>query len=534
MHKYTILLVLIFLLGLFLRTHNLKDNIFFGYDQARDAQRIREILVRHDFKLVGPETDIPGVFNGPLLYYLLLPVYGFSNFNPNWAAVFLIFLNLSGIFLIYILADKLFGSKTGLLAAFIWAISYEQANYAKYISNASLMPLATLIFFLGCALFFLKNDRKGLVISIIGLGLSIQFNFYLIYLAGLYAVFYYVFSPKITKRDIALNLVIFLFFLSPFLLSEFLWGWPATKALAAYFREQSVPKGIIDNLSAYIQSLSTSFYNILFSFNSFIFFILLTCLLIYNHRICRNKKQLNFLYIWLLSTLPLFGFNSGVVNGPTINSSISGAIIIIYSLALANLLHKKTLPVFIVLFLLVILSNLNLYRQDDFANNKLLGYQNIIFSDEKNLVDYTYRSAGNKPFSICALTNPLFINTLWSFLYKTYGENKFHYLPYWSGQAQYLNINYLPYDRSHVATRFLIVEPLYGMRDFTLKNLIYAEDKISTIKETKKFGGIMVQKRELEPDKSKLIDSQQVPPEEAIRIESTLKTDPRYSCYNNY
>ncbi|MGH7246299.1 MAG: hypothetical protein ACREGI_05215, partial [Candidatus Levyibacteriota bacterium] len=73
--KELIFLFAIFLFGFLLRIYNLHDNIIFGYDQARDAQRIFGIITLQNFKLVGPETDIPGVFNGPLFYYLLAPVY---------------------------------------------------------------------------------------------------------------------------------------------------------------------------------------------------------------------------------------------------------------------------------------------------------------------------------------------------------------------------------------------------------------------------------------------------------------------------
>jgi hypothetical protein len=81
--KHALLIVfIIFIFALILRSNNLWNNILFTYDQGRDAQRIAGIVSLKDFKLVGPETDIPGVFNGPLFYYLLAPVYAVANFNP--------------------------------------------------------------------------------------------------------------------------------------------------------------------------------------------------------------------------------------------------------------------------------------------------------------------------------------------------------------------------------------------------------------------------------------------------------------------
>jgi hypothetical protein len=57
---------LIISLALFLRLNNL-GRISFSYDQARDAFFAQDIL-NGDLKIVGPPTDIQGVFHGPLYY----------------------------------------------------------------------------------------------------------------------------------------------------------------------------------------------------------------------------------------------------------------------------------------------------------------------------------------------------------------------------------------------------------------------------------------------------------------------------------
>lgn len=99
-HPY-FLLFLILCVAFILRFINLKDNILFAYDQARDAQRVYNMVYKGDLKIVGPETDIQGIFNGPLLYYVLTPVYFFSHFNPNAAAFFFVLINGATIILVY-------------------------------------------------------------------------------------------------------------------------------------------------------------------------------------------------------------------------------------------------------------------------------------------------------------------------------------------------------------------------------------------------------------------------------------------------
>lgn len=167
-------------------------------------------------------------------------------------------------------------------------------------------------------------------------------------------------------------------------------------------------------------------------------------------------------------------------------------------------------------------------------NNKLLGYQPMTYKEQKELIDYTYQSAGRNKFSICSLSNPLFINTLWSYLYKTYGEKKYGYLPYWAGQKQYLNKSFFDYDTNHVQTRFLIIEPMVGINEFSRKATIYSEDEVSVIEETKQFGQIIIQKRRLEKNNNLLQDSQNLSPEDSLSMKKLQKTDPRYSCFVYY
>lgn len=530
-------LLLFFIIGLALRTINLEDNIFFSYDQARDGQRVFEIFKNKDLKIVGPETDIPGVFNGPLFYYLLLPLYVISNFNPNSAVLGLVFMNLLGIFLIYKTAIVLFKNKyIGLIAAFLWAVSYEQANFSKYISNASLMPLVTLVFFLGLAIYFLQEKKIGLIISFVGLALSIQFNFYLVYLSFFYFIFNIIFKTKSSFKTLLVYVGLILLSLTTFIIAEIKFGFMMTRSLFPYFATQTNPAGIFETLSSYIQSLTNSLYYSIFSFNNFLIFILFVFLLIYIFYKESNKKGLIFLYAWLFSTLPLFAFRSNVVGSRTIHSSIFAAIYILFALGIYYLGKLKKNFIILCFFIgIVFFSNLSLFKKENFENVKLLSYQPMIYKDQKQLIDYTYQSSNNSKFSICAISNPLFINTLWSYLYKTYGETKYKTVPFWSGQKQLFIKSLIPYDNSHVPVRYLIIEPLIGVNDFARRATIFAEDQVSVLEEEKKFGEIVIQKRRLENNKELLIDTQNLEAEEILRLKGLLSnTDPRYSCFVNY
>src|SRR3989304_1204100 len=131
------ILILLILLGLMVRFLYFPDNVYFAYDQARDAF-ISQKIFQGDFKIVGPPASVPGLFHGALSYYILAILYKLFEGNPfSLSAIFRIY-NLIGIIPLYIIANKLFGKTTALLSAFIYAVSFEQTQYALFLRHQSL------------------------------------------------------------------------------------------------------------------------------------------------------------------------------------------------------------------------------------------------------------------------------------------------------------------------------------------------------------------------------------------------------------
>jgi len=534
-HKPWIVLGIILLLGLFLRVFNLKDNIIFAYDQARDAQRIMDMVYNHKIKLVGPETDIPGVFNGVLFYLILLPVYALSGFNPNAASFFLILLNLAVIPLLYYLSVILFKNKyIGYIAALLWAVSFEQINFAKYISNASLMPLSTTVFFLGLAVYLFQKKDWGLILSAIGLGASIHFNFYLVYLIAFYPIFFFLYKPKIMIKTVLLSVCLLLFILFPFIVAEFKWHFPAIKGLLSYFLnhlKQSDGPSLSYKMTQYYERISEMCNYSFIAIGKYTSALLALPFLFLGLLKLDNKKRI-FLIMCFFSTLPLFFFNSGVMSVQVINSSIFFAATLLAASGIFRTAQFNK-GIGLIIIVTIIVSTFSLLRQNYFVNNTVFASHPQLLKYEKQLVDYTYQSSLQKPFSICGVMNPLFTNTIWSFLYKTYGEKKYGYLPTWAGQKQWITNNYLTNDVSHVENRYIIVEPV-GIPDFARTATIYLEDKRSKIVDKRYFGEYFAQKRMLLKETETPIDTQKLPKNEVESIERVVHADPRYYCYTEY
>lgn len=535
--KPIFILLIILIVGIFFRLFNIWDNITFGYDQARDAQRILEIVTFKDFKLLGQESDIPGVFHGVLTYYLLAPVYFLGGFNPNFPAIFFSMVNLSGILLLYLASMVIFKSrKAGLIAGFFWALSYEQANFSRFISNASAMSISTTILFLGLAIFIFKKKDWGLIVSVVGFALSVHFNFSQIYLILVYPLLFFIFRPKLNKKIIVYSLFVLFLILSPFILAELKYHFNTTKALISYMQYHRGGFDFFGNGSRYVSRTSETIYYSFLTLNRVVAFLSFVIISILGLKLIKNRKTIIFLYIWLFSNLPLFVFNSGVLETQIVNSSFFApfTLLVAYCLSRIDIKRKLYLAIFVASLLIVLLSNLYLFYKDNFKEIWILSTQNITLRDEKKLIDYTYQSSGGKSFSICALSNPLYSNILWSYLYNWYGKDKYGYTPYWSGQEQVSTTNNLLYDRNHVPQRYIIMEPSIGVGGYAKKVFIYMEDHTSTVVEEKKFGDLIIQKRTLNTDLSKFTNSQELSRTDIKSIKSVIKDNPRFTCYTTY
>lgn len=79
----------------------------FTYDQGRDLIAVKEIVVNHNFTLIGPTTGLPGVFYGPWWYYFLSPVFLATGGDPLAMTLFFGVLGTLTVGFIYWLIFKL-------------------------------------------------------------------------------------------------------------------------------------------------------------------------------------------------------------------------------------------------------------------------------------------------------------------------------------------------------------------------------------------------------------------------------------------
>ncbi|OGG08467.1 hypothetical protein A2154_01910 [Candidatus Gottesmanbacteria bacterium RBG_16_43_7] len=534
--RVIVLLSILIVVGFYLRSYHSQEGIIFGYDQARDAYRAQSIAKDLKLKILGPETDIPGAHHGVGYYYILALAYGRSG-SPTQAIHFMILIHALAVVLVYILAYLLFTSKrNAIAAASVFAISYEMIQYSRWLSNPSLGIFTVLITFTGLWL-WIKGRSTGLTLAFIGAATSMHFQLFLAYLFMLILAAYWIYKPKVKRKSLVQGLISATVILLPFIVAELKYRFQTTAAFIGYFSGQSTTyREAADFLLKFINRLSSVSYYTLFPVNPVLAFLLLTFLIsaLYKKRSVAGFKYSvpGFLLFCLLCSFPIFIFSTGALNSEFGMLAVSVCLIMIAAYVWSEFYSRRDLRVWaLVAMALFALVNIRFTLGNADKGAYIFSVQGAMtYGDELDLIDYTYQEAGDKPFSICTVTNPLFINTTWAFLYETYGKNTYGYVPLWAGNNQTGLLGNLPTDQDKPSLRYLIFEPDNGLPTHTKDMYIRLEDYVSDIADEVNFGEFTVQKR-------KLLDKKSMEQRKNLYSADYNKTSAKednilYRCYN--
>jgi len=505
-----LILIAISVFGFALRVWQLpKKSLTFGYDQARDAFVVQEIL-HGDLKILGPPASTPGMYHGVAYYYFLLPGYWLGRGNPVIAAYYMATLNAAlGTAIIFSLAYFLRKNlAVGFLAAIFWAVSFEANQYATWLSNPTLGAWSVPLIYLGLWLMIKESKRWAIWMVALGVGISIQAEIFLAYHLLPAGIWLWLGRKKINKKMWINLLAGILIILSTMIMSEFKFGWSGLKALPTLANgEDSLSHSVSganfgDFTVLYLNQLGRAFTNNLFAYNSgyggALGTVLIAWLVVSG---LKNKTEKIFKWQWFLLSFILSHASIVSVGGngtPFLMVGIGGAVVILASIALLEWRKNQT-AVANILIALTVLSNvaINLTRA---------GEGSIIFSIQKDMllskqlaaIDYTYEAAGGEMFSINSLTSPLWINTVWSYLYNWHGFKKYGYLPEWHGRDQVGRLgNNLANANEETQNYFFIIEPERGIPEnwFTREQKTEADKAYLKLIERKNWGEVEVEWR---------------------------------------
>lgn len=467
------------------------NNVFFFFDQARDATVVRDMVANLDIKIQGPSVSgtNDSVYHGVLYYYVIAPLYFLFAGNPFYVSLELVIINLIGLYLTYELGRVVFKSKqVGIVAAFLQSISLLSIHQSTWLSNPNLSAIALpAVYLLSWKIFFdstKRSQRQKYILFILwglSLAVAVQVALQNITLFGSILLLF-VFGLKSKRftleRQTLINFAaaagVFLLGISSMILTQFLMyrrGILSSDSLNLSHHEvgllESIPK-IISAYTKLLQMYLTPYSsNILFLISLFAFIFLII-------RSKYAKQQI----IWIVSffTAPIW-LLSWHFRDP--NHSFIGLEILV-SLLFANAVvqvwkNKKqdiSFRLLIVALLIFLLTNLSALIYTKTNKIQYFGIQKGAFLNEQlSLIDKVY-STLEQPFSFSSLTAPYAINTTWDYLFSWYGQSKYQYVPEYVGilQSGFVTTNTLSESPEPLRSHALILEP-----DTTLSNEITSE-----------------------------------------------------------
>lgn len=511
--KILLILGLIILFGLGLRLLYF-DAVTFGYDQARDALQSIRIIENMDPKIIGPTTDIRGLFHSPLYWYMVSPFYYFFGGDPAIARIPMIFINMLNIILIYFIAKGLFkNEKIALLSSLFMTVSFEATQYARWLSNPPPALLTTGIFFYGFWLVFNKKPI-GLPLMVFVWGFSVDFQFFLVYqIVFLIGAFFYLLlkHKEVLIRSFKQFYWFYIASIVPwvfYITAELKFGFQGSRALLGFMtkHETGANESIFPKLINFTNSLVRNVAVNLTGSNKEIAFYLFFILFGYLIYLFITKKKLRgiilFLLMWFLSPViiyPLEKNYSYFLNIGNLYPLILLTMMVIVDFA--SRLKKFGLYILIAGIIIILYNNINAIITENKKGETLFSLQDTqVLTDEKKVIDYTYMQSNKKLFSFNTLTNPLFMNTTWAYLYNWYGKKKYGYMPIWEGaylddfgkEIQFTNASLLKEGMPH----YLIFEPPI-FHDAYIKTYSRYENKRSDLLKVEKFGTHIVEARRI-------------------------------------
>ncbi len=386
-------ILVIFIAAIFFGVTDFEKRTIFGWDQARDAQAVFQIIKENKWTLIGPRAVGPdGFFLGPLWFYLLLPFYYLSNLDPIGASVFGILISIATTLSFYLVGKNLFGERIGLISAFIWLPSGQ-----IIVWNPILIPFATLIFIFLLSK-VISGEKKYIPLSFLWLGLSLQIHFQAFYfLVPLIfsLVFYFRKKRNLPLKDILIGVILLLLTFLPLIVFDLRHNFLELNSFLNFFfsdkgNEEQLISRLLFGLGKYLNGVSA------------ISVLLLSVSGLVLSKINRNIKII--LISFLLLPPLLFSFHQGNLSeyyfALTTVSLIFGIAIIF---ARISSLHYFG-TIFLILLLGYISFNKVIAFKSSYSDTSLYNHKQAVgylanqTVDEKYNVSYSVPPDGDTPF----------------------------------------------------------------------------------------------------------------------------------------
>lgn len=398
MKKSYLLLIAILLIGLFFRTYNVINRFDLAMDGDLASWIVKDIVVNKHFRLVGQQTTAPGIFIGPLYYYLITPFYLLVKMDPIGSIIPITIIAVLTILSYYIVFSKLFNTKVGLISSFLYSVLLSNVQFDRWVAPTTPSNIWVIWYF-----YTIINITRGnysilpLLAALIGLIWHIHIALAPTLIAIPVAMFL---SKKLPSKKQVIKFFLILFIaLLPLIVFEVRHNFQQTFSLISNFTSKNTALSGIYKFNLVYEMITKNINTLFFMPQSFKFlpnnYFLVPLVLLSGLFLLKSKllsvKEIIPLYIWSLGVIIFFGLSSSPISEYYFYN-IEIIFLSFVSLFLYLLYNFKLFGKALVIVILGFLLLKNAY----FLITS--GYYNKGYLEKKALVDYIFNDAKNKNF----------------------------------------------------------------------------------------------------------------------------------------
>ena len=403
-HPHYLILILILLIGLFFRTYQIVERFQFAHDDDLYSWIVKDIVLDHHLRLIGQLTSAPGIFIGPLYYYLLIPFFLLTNMDPIGATIPITIVGILTIVSYYLVFSKLFNKKVGLIASFLYAVLLTNINFDRRVVPSTLTNLWVVWYFYTILMI---ARGKFLVLPALGVLIGLIWHIHIALIPTISAIpMAFMVSKKLPNVKQLLLFLLSLFISSlPLIAFELRHGFSQTFSLINNFSSEHGGGAGLSKLFNVLNMITKNINSLFLSPQSlpmplkpaFVILLFSSTLIVAFFNKLISKIELMPLFFWILSVIGFFTISSSLISEYYFYS-IEIIFMTFVSLTLYIIFKSQVFGKILVLGLLTLLliKNLYFYTTGDFYHK---GYV-----EKRAVVDFIKQAAKQKGFPCIGIT----------------------------------------------------------------------------------------------------------------------------------
>jgi hypothetical protein len=409
--KNTHLLILfgILILAAFFRLYAVVDRYEFAADGDLFSWIVKDIVIDKHPRLIGQETSAPGIFIGPLFYYLIVPFFLLNKMDPLGAIIPVTIFGLLTVVSFYFVFTKLYSKPIGLISSLLYAVLLETVQLDRRVVPSTPTNLWMIWYFFTVIMIARGNFK---VLPLLGVLIGLIWHIHIALIPSLIAIpVATYFSKKIPAiKSIVYFFVALLLTSIPLIIFEVKNNFVQLLSLINNFGK--ITPGVATGLYKIqlvlgftIQNINNLFFspqNIPFLQNIFFYLLIILSGFWLVLKKYLSYQELLTLYSWILGLTLFFSLSSSPISGYYFFNLYVIFIAIISFLLFSLYKSSRQGKVFAVIILsVIVLKNIHFMIIQDYYHK---GY-----IEKKAIVEYITSDAKEKLypcFSINYITSP--------------------------------------------------------------------------------------------------------------------------------